>query len=59
MEKSKIFVSSNQTEFSVERREIKQFIETNPIYNNFFEVFIFEDVPAERLPPQEIYLDEV
>jgi predicted HTH transcriptional regulator len=59
MEKLKIFVSSNQTEFQVERIKIKEFIENTPIYNNLFEVFIFEDVPAEGLSPQKIYLEEV
>ncbi|MDR3290619.1 MAG: DUF4062 domain-containing protein [Methanobrevibacter sp.] len=59
MSKLKIFVSSNQKEFKSERLSIKRFIENTPIYNNLFEVFIFENTAAEGRSPDEIYLKEV
>jgi hypothetical protein len=57
--KYKIFISSNQSEFEVERREIKNFIENDPLYSNYFKVFIFEDVPASGISPHEIYIEEL
>ena len=59
MIKKKIFISSNQLDFGKERREIKNFIKNDPLYNNYFEVFIFEDTPANGISPQKIYLDKV
>ena len=59
MSKLKIFVSSNQTEFENERISIKEFIKNNLPYSNLFDVFIFEDVPAEGRSPLEIYSNEV
>jgi len=59
MSKLKIFVSGNQTEFENERINIKKFIESNLPYSNLFEVFIFEDVPADGRPPVKIYSNEV
>ncbi|MCL2156790.1 MAG: DUF4062 domain-containing protein [Methanobrevibacter sp.] len=59
MSKLKIFLSSNQREFQLERLMIKEFIEKTPIYSELFDVFIFEDVPADGDSPEEIYLDEV
>jgi len=59
MIKGKIFISSNQADFEKERRKIKDFIVNDPLYNNYFEVFIFEDTPANGISPQQIYLDKV
>ena len=59
MSKLKIFISSNQTEFENERLSIKEFIENNLPYSNLFEVFIFEDVPADGRSPNLIYSNEV
>jgi len=54
-----IFVSSVQKEFSEERRSIKDFIHNEPLLNQFFHVFLFEDLPAVDHRPDEVYLDEV
>ena len=59
MTKLKIFLSSNQSEFQLERLMIKEFIEKTPIYSELFDIFIFEYVPADGASPKEIYLDEV
>ncbi|MDR3223289.1 MAG: DUF4062 domain-containing protein [Methanobrevibacter sp.] len=59
MIKKKIFISSNQSDFEKERREIKDFIENDPLYANYFEVFIFEDTHATGISPQKVYLDKV
>lgn len=59
MSKLKIFLSSNQNEFKVERLLIKQFIENTPIYSSLFEVFLFENLPAGGNSPRETYLSEV
>src|SRR3989337_2195428 len=55
----KIFVSSNQTEHKEERTAIKEIILDNPTLRNFFEVFLFEDTPAEGESPITSYLKEV
>jgi len=59
MTKNKIFISSNQLEFEQERREIKNFIKNDPLYSNYFDVFIFEDAPANGISPKKLYLDKV
>jgi len=54
-----IFVSSVQKEFSDERRSIREFIHNEPLLNQFFHVFLFEDLPAVDHRPDDVYLDEV
>jgi hypothetical protein len=44
--KTVIFVSSVQKELAAERRVLKDYIEGNPLLRKFFEVFLFEDLPA-------------
>ncbi|MDR0913507.1 MAG: DUF4062 domain-containing protein [Methanobrevibacter sp.] len=58
MKKYKIFISSNQREFEVERLKIKDLLE-NKLGYGLFEVFLFESTPAFGLKPKTIYLDEV
>ncbi len=54
-----IFVSSVQGEFAVERRAIKDYVTGDPLLSRHFDVFIFEDTPAETRGPEEVFLDEV
>lgn len=54
-----IFVSGVQREFSDERRSIREFIHSDPLLKQFFQVFLFEDLPAADHRPDEVYLDEV
>ncbi len=57
--KQRIFVSSVQKEFSAERRALKTLVETDPLLSRFFDVFIFEDIPATDLRADAVYLDQV
>lgn len=54
-----IFVSSVQAEFAAERRAIKDFIEGDALLSRHFDVFLFEDQPAQGRSPKQVYLDEV
>jgi ATP-dependent DNA helicase RecG len=54
-----LFVSSVQREFAAERREVKDFVEADPLLGRFFSVFPFEDIPASGIRPDEVYLEEV
>lgn len=54
-----IFVSSVQKELQAERRAIKDFVQNDPLLRRFFEVFLFEDLPAQDRRADEVYLEEV
>ncbi len=55
----RIFISSVQTEFAQERITLRDFLQNDPLMRRFFDVFLFEDVPASDRRPDELYLDEV
>ena len=55
----KIFISSVQKEFQDARRALKDFIHGDPLLRRFFEVFLFEDLPASDRRVDNVYLDEV
>ena len=55
----RIFLSSVQNEFAREREALRAYLREDPMMRRFFEVFLFEDVPATDRPPDELYLDEV
>ncbi len=57
--KSCIFVSSVQKELAAERRAVHDFIEGDALLRRFFDVFLFEDLPASGRRPDELYLAEV
>ena len=57
--KIKIFLSSVQKEFQKERMTLKDFIEGNDLLKKFFEVFLFENLPASDRRPEEAYLEEL
>jgi hypothetical protein len=42
----KIFISSVQKELADERRAVADFIRNDPLLRLFFDVFLFEDLPA-------------
>jgi ATP-dependent DNA helicase RecG len=54
-----IFVSSVQKELAEERKAIKAFISGDPLLRRFFQVFLFEDLPAHDRRPDNVYLEEV
>lgn len=55
---NKIFISGVQKELKAERRAVKDFILGNPLFRDYFEVFLFEDVPAKSRASQGLYLQE-
>ncbi|MBI4309027.1 MAG: DUF4062 domain-containing protein, partial [Candidatus Omnitrophica bacterium] len=57
--KYKIFVSGAQKELKKERRAIKEFIHKDALLSEYFNVFLFEDSPAQSKSAENAYLDEV
>ena len=55
----RIFVSSVQSEFAEERAVLRDYVRGDALMRRFFDVFLFEDVPASDRRPNELYLDEV
>ena len=59
MNRIRIFISSVQTEFKKEREALRDYLRADPLMQRFFDVFLFEDVPALDRRPDSLYLDEV
>jgi predicted HTH transcriptional regulator len=57
--KFKIFISSVQKEFKKERSSLKDYIYSDALLSKFFDVFLFEDLPALDRRSDEVYLEEV
>ena len=55
----RIFISSVQKELAQERRAIRDYIRGDALFRRFFDVFLFEDLPASNRRSDEVYLDEV
>ena len=55
----RIFISSVQREFTLERERLRDYLRGDPLMRRFFEVFLFEEVPASDQRPDRVYLDEV
>ena len=55
----RVFISSVQGEFAEERATLRDYIRSDALIRRFFEVFLFEDVPASDRRPAQLYLDEV
>lgn len=55
----RIFISSVQKELAEERRALKEYVEKDPLLGRYFEVFLFEDLPARDQRADAVYLDEV
>jgi len=55
----RIFISSVQKELAAERRALKEYLHGDPLLRRFFEVFLFEDLPASDRRADAVYLDEV
>jgi len=54
-----LFLSSVQKEMLHERRALKEFIEGDALLRRYFEVFLFEDLPAKDRKADDVYLEEV
>ncbi len=59
MNRIRIFISSVQSELAEERRALKDYIEGDALFSRFFEVFLFESLPAGDRRADDVYLDEV
>ena len=59
MAKTKLFISSVQTEFTQERQSLFEYILSDPLLGRFFEPFLFERLPAIDQRADVIYLNEV
>lgn len=55
----RIFISSVQKEFAGERAALRDYLRGDALMRRFFDVFLFEDVPAADRRADELYLDEV
>lgn len=59
MKKLKVFISSVQTEFASERKELVRYLRHDPLLGAFFDPFLFEEVPANTQSPGKVYISEV
>ncbi|PKP56679.1 MAG: transcriptional regulator [Candidatus Altiarchaeales archaeon HGW-Altiarchaeales-2] len=57
--KYNLFVSGVQEELKIERRAVKNLIIENPLLKDYFNVFLFEDLPAKGKSSKKTYTDEV
>ena len=58
MKRKRIFVSSVQKELAGERAALRDYLRADPLLRRFFDVFLFEDLPASGRRAEEVYLDE-
>lgn len=54
-----IFVSGVQKELQRERRALKEFVQADALLGRYFDVFLFEDLPASDRKADDVYLEEV
>ena len=59
MAMKRIFISSVQKEFAKERRQLAKYIRYDPLLRLFFDVFLFEETPAQERNATDVYLNEV
>jgi len=59
MKPIRIFISSVQKEFAVERAALRDYLRGDALMRRFFEPFLFEDIPAADRRADEVYLGKV
>jgi ATP-dependent DNA helicase RecG len=59
MIRRKVFVSSVQKEMENERQALKAYLRDDALLSRFFDVFLFEDLPAADRRADAIYFAEV
>lgn len=59
MTRFRVFVSSVQSEFAAERQALRDYFRDDPLMRRFFELFLFEDVPACDRSADSVYMREV
>ena len=55
----RVFISSVQKELAAERRAVRDFIRADPLLRRFFDIFLFEDLPAMDQRADHVYLEQV
>ena len=55
----RIFISSVRREFAKERKALAEYVRKDAILGRFFDVFLFEEVPAQERKADGVYLAEV
>jgi ATP-dependent DNA helicase RecG len=55
----RLFISSVQNEFTVERAALRDYLRGDALMRRFFEPFLFEEVPAADRRANDVYLHEV
>jgi len=55
----RIFIGSVRKELAEERRAIRDYLRGDPLLHRFFDVFLFEDLPASDRRADDVYLKEV
>ena len=54
-----VFISSNQSEFSEERKYIADNIKNDSSLNNYFNIYLFEEDLANKLPSDRVFTNRV
>ncbi len=57
--KYKVFVSGVQKELKEERRAVKDYVQRDALLRRYFDVFLFEDIPASDRSADDVYLEHV
>lgn len=57
--RKRIFISSVQKELQQERRRIKDYVQGDALLKRYFDVFLFEDIPASDRRADDLYLEQV
>ena len=52
-----IFISSVQNEFAEERAALRDYLQGDPLFRRFYDVFLLEDMTAQDRRADERYLD--
>jgi ATP-dependent DNA helicase RecG len=58
-DRKNIFISSVQKELQQERKALKEFVQSDALLGRYFDVFLFEDLPASDRKADDVYLEEV
>ena len=55
----KVFISSNQTEFSEERKFLYDELNKDSFFNETIKLYVFEEDKASSLPSDEVFINEI
>ena len=57
--RKRLFISSVQKELQQERRAVKDFVQGDALLRRYFDVFLFEDIPASDRRTDDVYIERV